>query len=232
MLTEVSSRLGSYCDSVFGKQRYATVLYGSRAYGTEHARSDLDIVTLCAEWSASQLEDLIRCVQQIHADFGLPLDNEVPFENKLLATWADVSDAISGKGFQADDGSLVLRPIEKRSDILTSNWLRLRLLLNALTGKVMVLAGDSESVHEIQIRARVGWFTLLPRLLSFSEFTIEDFVGRLICSENREGEEHLGFKDNPIVREYLKKKMHAAAGRCLELGTIREISPGSYRVEG
>jgi hypothetical protein len=195
-------------------------MYGSYAYGLETEHSDLDIVVLAHKVNARRITTLSRRIITLHNEQGLSLDEEVPLKRKLLASWHDAHRAIRGEGFRSESGSLVIKPIEKTPAVLESEWVRLRLLMNALTGKYTFISGDKKALNELQVIGRVNWVHILPLLLGFRSFTASSFVEKLIGNGKVSGEMFLGFKDHPVIRSYLRNSFMKTFVSCLRKGWL------------
>ncbi|MDE0267556.1 MAG: nucleotidyltransferase domain-containing protein [Acidimicrobiaceae bacterium] len=194
-------------------------VYGSYAYGIEGDTSDVDVLIVSDAYDSSSLQELIKLIVEFHREWGLALDDEVPFERKLVATFEDMTLASSGKFLLGDDGEARLSRVVKTKEFLESEELRLRLLLNAITGRTIQLVGDRQTLLQLQMDARSLWLKLLPELVSLSdEWTIPEFVRKLIGRGRVSGELFLGFKDHPVINSYLNKVFLEVVGydKCRE----------------
>ncbi len=216
----IRPRAKAFCDSLFGAEQYAAFVYGSHAYGLATEESDLDILILAHLVNARRIARLTRWVLALHTAYGLPIDSEVPHRRKLLASWYDADRAIAGDGFRSKSGCFAIKPISKTPAVLSSEWLRLRLLLNALTGKCAFIGGDRRALAKLQASARISWVRLLSLLLRRESFTLQSFVGGLIGTGHLKGEMFLGFKDNPVIRSWLEDAFSVTFANCLGKGLL------------
>ncbi|WP_328331262.1 hypothetical protein OHA70_10955 [Kribbella sp. NBC_00382] len=189
MVTTCLADLSSVADG-FG------LVYGSSV--TRDARtapSDLDFVLVTAEPLTDQLRaTLATGIRQAHSGHGLPIDQEVPYENKLTATYEDVAAACSLTCFP-QLGSQQARPVTESDPYLYSEDFRLRLLLNALTTPHALIWGSIEALSTAtaaaeQAVARLGLMLTMPT----ADFTAEPLVEALLRSPaGAEGKDYLGF---------------------------------------
>ncbi len=216
-------------ENEFAGERYLSFVYGSYAYGAQRPSSDLDIVMVGESADGGRVSRMTSAVVKLHLRHGLSVDEEVPFHRKLVATWDDLQAAIMGRGFRRDAGRLIASRVVKSREFLESEELRLRLLLNAITGRCLFVAGDAEALRNSQYEARINWVRILTLLLGTKRFTVGSFVGQLIGSGERQGEWFLGFTDDHVRRAYLEEVFGEVFTECARRGWLREAE-GSYEI--
>jgi hypothetical protein len=205
-------------------------VYGSYAYGLTRENSDVDVVVITDGLDPGRQSALINSIVSFHHAWGLALDDEVPFDRKVTATWDDAERAITASFLPRRNGRYYVSPVMKTEEFLQSEEIRLRLLLNAVTGRCIKLLGHSESLEQLQQRARRCWFELLPQLISLPPtWTIADFVDGLIGRPPLDGEMFLGFKSHPVIRNYLVEVFTTGAQACVTSGLlVRDEGRYSY----
>jgi hypothetical protein len=210
--THPEERLGTvlleikeFVEMEFGSERHLTFVYGSRAYNLQKPDSDLDLMIIGDTVTKDRIERTVESVVGLFQEHGLSTDEEVPYERKLIATWSDVEAALAGCGFARKEDRLIASPVEKTTSFLCSEELRLRLILNALTGPTLLITGRAEHLSDLQKRARTNWLRILPLLLGFKDFSVSSFVTNLIGTDDCNGEWFLGFKDSPPIRAFLEE---------------------------
>lgn len=149
---------------VLGAHGYALV-YGSHACGRAGPSSDLDLLVVTPDpLRTEHLRRLGDQVRQLHHDHGLDLDEEVRYEVKLHATWAEVLAATSLSPFRTATG-LAATTIAEDQDYLNSAPFKHRLILNALTSPHVLLSGD-RITYQCHRAAAVVAVTILGRALT------------------------------------------------------------------
>jgi predicted nucleotidyltransferase len=204
------------------------LIYGSYAYELARDNSDVDVLVITDRLDAAARSALISSIVSFHRVWGLPLDDEVPFDRKVAATWEDAERAIAASFLPRRDGRPYVSQVVKTEEFLRSEEIRLRLLLNAITGRCIQLLGNCEILAQLQRRARRGWFELLPQLVNLPQaWTVTEFVDKLIGHPPFDGEMFLGFKGHPIVRSYLETVFTQEARACLKSGLLTFVD-GRY----
>lgn len=118
------------------------IAYGSHAAANARPDSDLDLLFVTEEPATpEEASRVTKAVVALHHDYGLLLDTEVAFDVKLTAPRTDVAMALSLAGFATADG-LSVAPVVASPAWLNGPRFRLRLILGALTGPHVFLAGD------------------------------------------------------------------------------------------
>ena len=173
------------------------ILYGSTVYGVN--TSDLDICYLSDnELTEKRFERLKNLTRIFHLENGLRIDEEVPYDNKLVYSNDMIEKTFKEPPFPYVNNKFVINPILKNKNYLSSLEMSKRLLLNILTVRNSVLFGDEEKVKEFSNRA---WDTIIRVVLSYAEIkeaTISKLVNLLYEDpySHATGELYLGYKDN------------------------------------
>lgn len=210
----------------------ATVLlYGSVASGLNESSSDIDLVFIRDELREAERNILIDSVKDLHRDLGLPLDDEVPFSVKLFCSWRDLENAAQGKCFWADAQRVRYSKVVKTKEFLSSEEIRLRLLLNALAGPHVIFRDRTDSrignlVQEAQ--ATLCWTAAINSKLQC--FDAQKLVKWLISDGTVHGEEHLGFKESPAVLTHLLDFTRTWIRRQSFLGNLEAIGPDLFTI--
>lgn len=198
-----SSIIEKYKNSIIKEYGDLTlILYGSTVYGIN--TSDLDICYLSDnELTKQRFERLKDLTRAFHLENGLRIDEEVPYDNKLVYSNDMIKKAIENPPFPFVNNKFIINPILKDKNYLSSLEMSKRLLLNILTVRNNVLFGNEEKVKEFSNKA---WDTIIRVVLSYAEIkevTIDELISLLYEDpySHATGELYLGYKDN------LKAKM-------------------------
>ncbi len=190
--------------AILSDQRHCTVVYGSRAYGVERPDSDLDVLFVCDGLDQGLRAACIESIKEVHRRNKIPLDEEVPFDSKLIATWADLTLATSGECFKdVRSGAYVICPVRKDPAFLASDHMRLRLFMNVLCGRVIILDGDAQAFEGLPRAARRCLIVLMADVVPLDCFDIQTLVACLLRNGQHEGEMWLGFKSVRAVQDHL-----------------------------
>ncbi len=136
-------RVFNYTDHAFSDRPHFTCIYGSVPSHMRNINSDLDMFVAAEYFSISEKTNLGRFVAGIHVSENLVIDDEVPYENKLAIPFEDLEDAVMLKGLALEEDTVVIPPIEKTPEFLSSRAVRLRLMFNALTVPHVVSTSDT-----------------------------------------------------------------------------------------
>mgnify|MGYP001034974848 FL=1 len=198
-----SSIIEKYKNSVIKEYWDLTlILYGSTVYGVN--TSDLDICYLSDNKLSKQRFDRLKDLTRIfHLENGLRIDEEVPYDNKLVYSNDMVKKTFEEPPFPYANNKFNINPILKNKIYLSSLEMSKRLLLNILTVRNIVLFGNEGKVKEFSNKA---WDTIIRVVLSYAEIrevTIDELINLLYEDpySHATGELYLGYKDN------LKEKM-------------------------
>lgn len=194
-------------DTHFEARQYFAVAYGSSAYGAAHAKSDLDIFIATESPNQHDRAVLTDLIIEAHTSHNLGLDDEVPYENKLVVSFDDVAQAIALTPFPSTENGRFVPPVVKSEEFLSSHPVRLRLLLNALTTPHLLIGGDEAIYAEFKAGAENAIVTLGTELSNSSSPSNEDILQVLLVgSRGESGEEYLGYKrDRAQIMDYLSE---------------------------
>ena len=200
----ITGELKRFFDSEFQENGFM-IVYGSYAYGVNTSSSDLDFVTIARKVKPGNLQRTLDFAFDLYRKHGLALDNEVPHEKKLLADYKTLESAIRGGGFERRDGSIYVPKIVKTPEFLSSDEIAMRLLLNAMTSKNILVGGDQKHYSRKRNEALENMVAFIFSATNRNSFTIPEFTQALISAPERQGEMYLGYKNKPAIREYLAK---------------------------
>jgi hypothetical protein len=184
------------------------VAYGSHGNGTAGPSSDLDLLFVGRDQLPSRnLDKLVRDVKNLHRQYGLGLDEEVPYPTKLHATFAQVRDAISLRGFLTDPrGHVTVPRLVPEPWYLDSYPFKLRLLLNALTVPHAFLGGNAAAYQWHCDEASRSVALLALCLLDGKDpFTIDEAIDAMTreSPDGPVGEDFLGYGSDPALLTHL-----------------------------
>lgn len=201
---ELLTRIDRFLTEYFVNRKYFGLIYGSFANGTRSSESDIDLFIALESFTHNDLIQIKKFIINFHEKNNLKIDNEVPFENKLMVSYNDVGEATKLKGFVFQENKIVIPPVIKSRKFLDSKEVRLRLILNALTTPHIFLGNDYTQYMSYKNLAEESIFSLSTSSLHQSLFNVENIVEALLRSENgEEGEMFLGYKRHPFVIKYL-----------------------------
>lgn len=185
------------------------LLYGSTAFGVNS--SDIDLCFIRKnELDQNKLEELKKMTHDFHKINNLRIDEEVPYDNKLIYTYDFINQTISNPPFPFVYGKYNIPNIEKTREYLNSVTMKKRLLLNILTVKHNVYGKLEIDLNDYINKA---WDVILKIVISYAEldqFSIEQLIECLLKNpiNDRNGEMYLGYKQNMIEKiEFLNESV-------------------------
>lgn len=187
------------------------MIYGSYAYGTDTLLSDLDVLAVGEHCSDGLLAQVVSVIRGGQTRLGTPIDDEVPPEVKLLASWDDLAQAATGSHFyeSSEHKAPTICPIRKTAEFLSSGQMRMRLFQNIVIGHVVSFTDHPERLRDLQLQARKAMVQTYARLHNCVPSSSAEIVDWLVGSGD--SDLWLGFRDNCAVRSHL----HAAVGEAL-----------------
>jgi hypothetical protein len=161
----------------------------------------------------------------------MPIDDEVPHENKLLYSYNDLEEAVQGKGFRAANGRIVVPPVIKEVDFLRSRDISLRLLLNALTSNNILLYGDPHLHQQKRDQASKNFVQMMYSIDGVNSFTLEQFLDSIQGRNDATGELYLGYKDTPEIKAYLLRRFGEVFESLTQEGVLEKRDGHFHLVE-
>lgn len=196
----------------FPKLDFGIIIYGSNILDINS--SDLDVCIICDNVSNDDKEKITKKVIEFHHKYNLKIDQEVPYENKLIFSYQDIKDAIIDNPF-VDRGIISINPIVKTKEFLSSIEMKKRLILNILTTKHITI-NCKKIINEYEKKA---WDVILNTIIenaSLNDLSPKNILKNLYRDvyTGNEGEMFLGYKNNNIEKEkYLVKQIKKALKR-------------------
>ena len=187
---------GNYVDTI--------IIYGSNIYNA--SSSDLDICLVVNKSDAKINEKLITDTINFHKLTGLMVDEEIPFDNKLIYTWDEIKYTLDNSPFY-QDGKYEIKDIVKSKAFLSSREMKQRLLLNILTTDHVVIGKSileyENKAFSLIVDAIINYYNLYnPSYLDILEHMYQN---KYTYSE---GDMYLGYKRKyPQKEAYLIKKI-------------------------
>jgi len=200
LVMEISNFLKDY----FKNRNYFACIYGSYVNGKKNKDSDIDVIIATNAYTKSDVKNLKTFILKLHEVNGLKIDNEVPFENKLLITYSDFKDAVKLDAFPKVKGKYTVPRVVKSNKFLSSHNVKLRLAFNAITSPHAAFGSDLKHYKSLRKKAEENLIKFVTNRLEGSNVSKEDVLNALLYGENKEsGEMYLGYKDYPKVRAHL-----------------------------
>jgi hypothetical protein len=182
---------------------YFTVVYGSHSYGIATENSDLDFMTLTKDDLTNPNDYVNRCFE-FYNHFGLRIASGVPHKNKLLVNFKSLDSAIKGEGFLCDKKKVIIPEMkENEQDFLESKEIIYRATLNALTGKPLYVCGERDLFKQATLNASESLVAFVFGIHGLCKMNPSEFVQNMISKDKFKGADFLGYKNKPVIREYL-----------------------------
>lgn len=203
--------VNNFFDNHFGQRPYFSCIYGSFANGNKHRHSDLDLFAATPTIMPGDGIAAAKFIVGYHRAQGLAIDEEVPYENKLVVCYDDVRASVALLGLDVTDDQIRIPPIIKSEAFLNSIAVRRRLIFNALTVPHFVAGNDINSYTQFRREAEVQLVRLaISQLQAGTTADISNLLGALLVGPNgEEGEMYLGYKPHKSVISYLERTLVA-----------------------
>ncbi|MFJ4030180.1 hypothetical protein ACIPWF_22845 [Paenarthrobacter sp. NPDC089989] len=196
-----------------------SLVYGSHAASKADANSDLDLLFVCPSEFGGEWDSLVNDVKQLHSDFGLVVDEEVSYENKLIASFYEVEAAIALDGFSRDRFNRpIASAVSAESEYLNSFRFKLRLILNSLTSPNIFLGGDSTQFGADSQAALDAVLELsLGSIPLGTGFCYSDLIKTLTVTEAGDTyKDYLGYRS----ATWLSQRLRPSFNRLVEQGRL------------
>lgn len=178
---------------------FGIIIYGSNILNV--CSSDLDLCIVCDNVSDKDKKKIVKKVIEFHKENNLRIDEEVPYDNKLILSYHDIKEAIIDSPF-LNDGIISINPIVKTYDFLSSKEMKKRLIINILTTKHISI-NCKKIIKEYENKA---WDLILNTIIDYSgliDLSPNNILKNLYCDSitGAVGEMFLGYKNNSIEKE-------------------------------
>ncbi len=182
------------------------LVYGSYASGHYCDTSDIDVFIIVEKYNSKDFTRSLNFLTDLHDRYNLKIDNEVPYVNKLIVSYKDVMRAIALDPFIYKEEKYYIPPIRKSKKFLSSQEIRWRLILNALTSPHLFIYGNKKKYLSFKNDMEKSIVRLALGLVGTQKPTINNLIKILLTSTHGErGEMYLGYKkERKEVVEYLK----------------------------
>lgn len=203
--------VSNYSDMILEKYSIyepTVIAYGSNCYGEN--KSDLDVCVLVNQ-SFDKESNMIEDTVQFSIENGIKIDEEIPYNNKLIFTYKEVDEILKDSPFINNDGKYEIKDIVKTSEFLSSYEMHQRLLLNIFTTENNILCGKRSFVEYCEKRA---WKIILEAIYHTYglDFNVDENELLSLLYQNpvthNDGEMYLGYKtNNERKMRYLKRQL-------------------------
>lgn len=196
-----------YCDMItsnYNKIIESIIIYGSNIYNC--SSSDLDVCIIINKYDKALQDEIIKITKKFHMLNKLKIDEEIPFENKLIYSKDEVLDTLEYSPF-VFDGKIIIKDIVKTKEFLGSAEMKKRLLLNILTTDHLTIGKNTDEYERKALRII---FKTIKEYYLLTEVDVENILPYFYKNPytGAEGEMYLGYKKNRAEKEmYLRKKL-------------------------
>ena len=180
------------------------IIYGSNIY--DGNSSDLDVCLITNNLSTKVQKKIIDSTIEFHRKNRLKLDEEVPFDNKLIYSTSDIDEALNYSPFYKNK-KVVINEIKKTKKFLSSTEMKKRLLINILTTDHITIG---KSTLEYEKRAYKIIIDVIIKYFNLINPTVNELLDNMYKNKytGAEGEMFLGYKKNHENKEkYLINKL-------------------------
>lgn len=204
---KIFRELENFCERCFKGRDYFVLVYGSYASDDFTDESDLDLFVATDKHNKADFKKLCDFVIGLHIRNNLKINEEVPYENKLIVSYDDAMSAFNLKAFPRKKSGYIIPPVTADKKFLASKEVRFRIILNALTSPNQFICGSSERYNLFKKRAESAIIKLAYGIAGTKKLTKREILDILLRGPNGEKSgDYLGYRDyRPRVVSYLKK---------------------------
>lgn len=180
------------------------IIYGSNIY--DGNSSDLDVCLITNNLSTKVQKKIIDSTIEFHRKNRLKLDEEVPFDNKLIYSTSNIDEALNYSPFYKNK-KVVINEIKKTKKFLSSTEMKKRLLINILTTDHITIG---KSTLEYEKKAYKIIIDVITKYFNLINPTVNELLDNMYKNKytGAEGEMFLGYKKNHENKEkYLINKL-------------------------
>lgn len=180
------------------------IIYGSNIY--DGNSSDLDVCLITNNLSTKVQKKIIDSTIEFHRKNRLKLDEEVPFDTKLIYSTSDIDEALNYSPFYKNK-KVVINEIKKTKKFLSSTEMKKRLLINILTTDHITIG---KSTLEYEKKAYKIIIDVITKYFNLINPTVNELLDNMYKNKytGAEGEMFLGYKKNHENKEkYLINKL-------------------------
>jgi predicted nucleotidyltransferase len=164
--TKLFQELTLFCKEYLKGRDYFVCVYGSYASSDFTKDSDLDLFIATEGHDMVDFKTIRDFVVNLHIQNNLKINEEVPYINKLIVSYGDVTDAIKLKAFIKRGQKYFIPPVTDNKDFLMSREVRLRIILNALTSPHECICGNKKEYTKSKQKAEKAVLKLAHSLVS------------------------------------------------------------------
>lgn len=210
-LNSIKKEISAFLNKNFSDREYFCIIYGSYASKAYNENSDLDLMVFLDRIDEQDVLITKEFINELHRKNNLTHDEEVPYENKLLVSFNQLEDSISLKQFKQKEGYFIPL-IKKTKEELSSENIKLRLCLNAITSLNLFVCGDKKKYLEYKKSAFKALIKLITETNSTLNLTPPEITSALFLDKKRNlfGEDYLGYKDKGKMREHITSEITKA----------------------
>lgn len=207
---KIFGELKSFCEEYFKDRDYFALVYGSYASSDFTEKSDLDLFVATNKYDADDFKKFRDFIIILHERNNLKINEEVPYENKLIVSYKDAEDALNLGAFIESGSRYLIPPITEDKEFLSSKEVRFRIILNALTSPNEFICGNIEKYNLLKQEAEKSIIKLAHALIEKNNPTQEEILNILLIGKNgEESGNYLGYRTHrPKVIQYLKELIY------------------------
>ena len=155
------------------------ICYGS-TIRARSSSSDLDMLFVeTAPKTVDKQQDFVASLIELHHRTGRLIDTEVPYDNKLFYSPAEIAESFAHTMFLTEDNDLCIPSLvgmQEGDPYFASHNMKLRLAFNAFTSAHLLLAGSSRFYTTLRESAQKSLSVLVKRLAEHQGLVVNDLA--------------------------------------------------------
>ncbi|MFN6507441.1 nucleotidyltransferase domain-containing protein [Xanthomonas translucens pv. translucens] len=187
---------------------YFLIIYGSYAYRCATDKSDLDVLLVSDRVSTTERDAVIYEIENLHALYGMTLDNEIPYDAKVMIDISFLREAVSGGGIRSSDGWKIPK-ISKTKEFLTDPVNLKRFFHGMMTHPHIFVAGNRSCYETCRELAFSTLILALRQLRGLDDgASVARYMAAFCGEEGMSGDFFLGYSDSEPFASYLSENLH------------------------
>ncbi|MCJ1402669.1 hypothetical protein MMC11_005889 [Xylographa trunciseda] len=206
-------KLSREISKFFGSVPHVSLVYGSTTGGGNMLLSNVNVMAFAKDdfCTPDKVAEFKQLFLDIMAEEGISLNcwdswsywnsrnDDISILEKLLVPLSTVQAAAETRC------QLKKSKVVSMFRYTPENESLFRLIFNILTVPTIVLSGDVGCLRSARTDAEAGLFKMITTITGQKPSNPKDFISAAMTDGTRTGEDYLGYKDRPDVREYLGK---------------------------
>jgi hypothetical protein len=168
--------------------------------------SDLDVLLVADKVCTYERDTLIQNIKSLHYSHSMSLDNEIPYEYKVMVDVEFMQQAVHGDCIRSQD-KWIIPKIEKTVEFLTSPVNLKRFFLGMMTHPHIFVCGDYNRYKILREQAFATLIKALSNIHNLYDTNLERLLNAFCGETHMSGDFYLGYSANEPFLSYLSENL-------------------------